>query len=105
MDGLQGFVLGRQRRLVTAGRINHGWRNLQPALSAKNGVFLEDDKEIVQRMKEQEVTLGQHQLLLEKEIAELESRQESLAWPGWEVENKMQWQTCTVLGCLSLQCW
>lgn len=56
-------------------------------------------------MKEQEVTLGQHQLLLEKEIAELESRQESLAWPGWEVENKMQWQTCTVLGCLSLQCW
>ncbi|TRZ21317.1 hypothetical protein HGM15179_005844 [Zosterops borbonicus] len=52
-------------------------------------------------MEERQVTLGQHQLQLEKEMAELEGRQESLARPQGEEEVKMPWQTqCTVLGLL-----
>ncbi|KAL2309999.1 hypothetical protein Nmel_006236, partial [Mimus melanotis] len=39
--------------------------------SGKDGIAPEEDKGIVQRMKEQEVTLGQHQLCLEQGTAEL----------------------------------
>ncbi|KAL2298825.1 hypothetical protein Nmel_014431 [Mimus melanotis] len=66
--------------------------------SGKDGIAPEEDKEIVQRMKEREVTLRQHQLCLEQEIAELEARQESLAWPLWELERKIQGYTCIGLG-------
>lgn len=70
----------------------------QPA--AKHGVSPEADKEILQRMKERQVTLEQHQLRLEKEIAELEGREESLAWCWCEAENKMRWHMCTVFSLL-----
>lgn len=30
-------------------------------------------------------------------MADLEARQESLAWPLWELERKIQWHTCTVI--------
>ncbi|XP_016157380.1 PREDICTED: inositol 1,4,5-trisphosphate receptor-interacting protein-like [Ficedula albicollis] len=64
--------------------------------SGKNGITPEEEKEIVQRMKEREVTLRQHQLCLEQEIAELEARQESLERPLWDLETKIPGHTCTV---------
>lgn len=57
--------------------------------SGKDGIALKEDRETVQRMKEREVTLWQHQLCLHQEMAELEARQESLAWPLWELETKI----------------
>ncbi|RMB97901.1 hypothetical protein DUI87_25379 [Hirundo rustica rustica] len=70
----------------------------QPA--EKNGVSPEDDQEIVQRMKEREVFLEQHQRRLEQEIADLQARQEPVAWSLWELERKMDWQTCIGLALL-----
>ncbi|RMB97893.1 hypothetical protein DUI87_25371 [Hirundo rustica rustica] len=70
----------------------------QPA--EKNGVSPEEDQEIVQRMKEREVFLEQHQRRLEQEIADLQARQEPVAWSLWELERQMDWQTCIGLALL-----
>lgn len=64
--------------------------------SGKNGISSKHDKEIAQRMKEHEVTLREHQVRLEKEIEDLEAREESLAWPLWELERKIQGHKCIV---------
>ncbi|KAF4791948.1 inositol 1,4,5-trisphosphate receptor-interacting protein-like protein [Turdus rufiventris] len=66
--------------------------------SGKHELAPEEDTEIVQRMKEREETLRQHQLCLEQEIAELEARQESVPAPVWQVETRIQEYTGSVLG-------
>ncbi|XP_056359460.1 inositol 1,4,5-trisphosphate receptor-interacting protein-like [Oenanthe melanoleuca] len=65
--------------------------------SGKSGSTPEEEEEIVQRMKEREVTLRQHQLCLEQEIAELEARQEAVQWPLWDLETKVPGHSCTVM--------
>lgn len=71
--------------------------NHTPRPSEKNGIVPEIREQILQRMKVHEVR-RLHQLRLEKEIADLEATQETLAQLALHLERKIQHHTGAVLG-------